>query len=77
MPQDLVQAKKLLKKHTKSGNGDVFLLLGKISKKEGNYSKAKKYFEKASKVGNVESMYEIGKMLYIGVGCTKNVKEAT
>ncbi|KAK8892813.1 hypothetical protein M9Y10_030061 [Tritrichomonas musculus] len=77
IPQDLVQAKKLLKKHSNSENGDVLLLLGKIRKKEGNLSKAKKYFEKASKVGNAESMYEIGKMLYKGVGCTKNVKEAT
>lgn len=77
IPQDLVQANKLLKKYSKSENGDVILLLGKISKKEGNHTKAKKFFEQSSKVGNAESMYEIGKMHYKGIGCTKNEKEAT
>lgn len=76
IPQDLDKAKKILKKHLRSNNPDILLLYGKIMKKEKKYSKAMKYFDIASKSGCVETMYEYGKLLYKGRGCSKNEKEA-
>lgn len=54
----------------------IFLLNGLICKKEEDYINAKKYFSIAANSGNVEAMYEIGKMYYKGVPSQKNEKEA-
>ena len=74
--QNLPKAEKILKKHMKEKVPSVYLLYGKIMKKEKNYAKAFKYFEKASTRGNAEAMYNYAKMLFNGFGCQPNKKKA-
>lgn len=76
IPPDLEKAKSLLADHLDSENSSILYLYGKVNKKESNFADAKKYFEKASKLGSPEAMYEYGKLLYKGQGCTKNENEA-
>ena len=45
-------------------------------KKEHSYAAAKCYFEKSSDSGNPEANYELGKLYYNGVCCTKNKVKA-
>ena len=76
IPQDVEKAKSVLTKSLDSGNSLVSLLYGKAIKKEGDTEAAKKYFEKAAKSGNAEAMYELGKLYYKGLGCSKSEKDA-
>lgn len=76
IPRDTLKAKKYLKKYLKQNNASIFLLYGKIKKMSKKYTSALKYFEKASKGGNAQGMYEFGKMLLKGKGTNKNEKKA-
>lgn len=76
IPQDLEKAKKILNDHPDEDDPKVSLMYGKILKKEEKFEDAMRYFEMAAKAGNKDAMYECGKLLYKGVGCTKNEKEA-
>lgn len=76
IPPDIEKASKLIKKLKKSNNGSVLVIQGKIKKKKNEHTKAIKYFQKSSKLGNAEGMYEYGKMLNKGLGCSVNKKEA-
>ena len=74
VPRDLDKAKKYLKKYFEKKNPNVDVLYGIICEKEKNYNEAIQLFEKASKAGNVEAMFEYGKMLYEGKGIEKDEK---
>ncbi|KAK8898373.1 hypothetical protein M9Y10_000658 [Tritrichomonas musculus] len=73
--QDIIKAKKYLYAHLKSDQR-TFLLYGKILKKEKNRKEARKYFQKGSENGDVESMYFYAQMLFTGENGEKNVEEA-
>ena len=73
---DLDKASSLLRLHGKEKSGNVMVLKGRIFKKEKEYLKAFEFFEKASNLGNTESMYQLGKMLFKGKGCITNKREA-
>ncbi|PKB98685.1 hypothetical protein RhiirA5_430977, partial [Rhizophagus irregularis] len=51
-----------------------FLFHGKGIEK--NKSEALKYFEKAAEDGFRVALYNVGKMYYDGVGCTKDIEKA-
>ena len=76
VPKDFLKAKKYLSKCLNKDDGRVFLLYGKILKKEKKFSEARNYFQKGSKKGNSESMYYYAKMLILGEGGNKNEDEA-
>ncbi|KAK8845724.1 hypothetical protein M9Y10_020642 [Tritrichomonas musculus] len=76
IPKDHPKAKKILKKYLKGKNGTILFLYGKIKKKEGDMMKAMKYLDKASKLGNGQAMYEIGKIFFKGINCQKDEKKA-
>ena len=61
-PEDLETAKTYLQSQFKSNNATIFFLYGKIMEKEKNLIKQKEFFEKASKLGSGEAMYELGKI---------------
>lgn len=76
IPKDVKKAKKDLKKSFKLNDSRLYLLYGKILMKENNPSKAKKYFNKASKGGNAEAQYEYGNLVLRGKGVKHNTKKA-
>lgn len=51
---------------------NYFLLEGKKYKKENKYKDAMNDFLKSFELGNFESIYEYGKMIYKGLGTTIN-----
>lgn len=73
---NLELAEKYLEKQSKSHNGTVFLLYGRVMRKFEKFDIAQKYFKKGANLGNNEAMYEYGKMMNRGEGCEKNEKEA-
>lgn len=76
IPSDFLRAKKYLSQYLNKDDGRVFLLYGKILKKENKKSEARSYFQKGCKKGNSEAMYKYGKMLFLGEGGEKNESEA-
>ena len=76
IPQDLNKAEEILSNYQNEENSEIDLLNGLIKKKTKDYEKAFKYFEMASKTGNADAQYEFGKLLYKGLGCKENKKEA-
>lgn len=64
--KNTTEAKYILKKFLNEKDSDVYFLYGKILKKEHKYNEAIKYFRKSSKLGSLEAMYEIGKLLLKG-----------
>lgn len=76
IPSDLQKAAQYLSKIGSVSDYRVLVLKGKICIKENKFSEATKYFEKGVKEGNGECMYQYAKMLFLGNGITKNMKEA-
>ena len=76
VPKDLSKAKKILKKQLKKNDASVLYLYGKIEKKERNFQKAAKYFEKATKRGSTEAMHSYAKLCFNGKGCPQSYKNA-
>lgn len=75
IPQYLTKARKLIQ--TKLANNEELssLLIGKILKKEKNYTQSKDFFLKSIELGNAEAMYEYGKMIYKQLFSSTNNKE--
>ncbi|KAK8886585.1 hypothetical protein M9Y10_042049 [Tritrichomonas musculus] len=76
IPQDLQEAKEILKGINDESDADYLLQMGRISKEEKEYSVATEYFEKASKEGNAEAMFYYGEMLFEGKGVEKDEVKA-
>ena len=75
-PQDLEKAKLLITKISSTNDFRLHLLEGLISYKENKYTEAIKHFQNGTKAGDIESIYHYGKMLFLGEGTKKNIKEA-
>lgn len=76
VPQDLVKAEEIMMNFSVKNDPEIQLLLGLIKKKNGDYKKAIEFFKIASRSGNGESHYELGKMLYKKLGCSSNKPKA-
>lgn len=76
VPQDFEEARQILNDIKDDTDADRLVLLGKIERKEKNFSKAREFFQKASKAGNADAMFYIGKMLKKGEDCEKDEKAA-
>ena len=76
IPRDLEKAKMYLTERLKEKNSNIKLLYGKILLHEKNFSEAKIYIKKSVRKGNAKAIYEYGKMLYLGNGCTQNTYRA-
>lgn len=63
VPQNLEAAWKILSNYTKSNDGRIFCLLGKIMKKRNEFKDAKKYYKIGIKLNDPESMYKYGIMM--------------
>ncbi|KAK8857781.1 hypothetical protein M9Y10_016193 [Tritrichomonas musculus] len=72
IPQNFIKARKLIKNKLMDNQSNYFLLEGKIYKKENKYKDAMNEFLKSFELGNFESIYEYGKMIYKGLGTTIN-----
>lgn len=71
--QDLQKAKKYLLKQLNANDSRIDILYSKICMKEKNYKEAIKYFEKQAKMNDFYAMYKYGKMMFLGLGCEKNI----
>ena len=74
--QDLHKAKRILRENQQIDEKNKIVLKALIYKANKKYSKAVKYFEKGIKLNDLESMYEYGKLLFIGQGIKKNDNKA-
>lgn len=70
------QAKFYLEPFLKCHDGTIYLLYGRVLKKQSKYQEARRYFWKASKEGSSDGMYEYGKMLFKGEGGERNIEDA-
>ncbi|KAK8852791.1 hypothetical protein M9Y10_017781 [Tritrichomonas musculus] len=77
IPQNLVEAEKILNEINQEPNIPINFLYGKLYKKMDKYSLALEHFKKGSKEGDKECLYEYGKMLFLGEGIKKNDFKAT
>ncbi|KAK8847297.1 hypothetical protein M9Y10_019884 [Tritrichomonas musculus] len=74
--KDLEKAKKIIHSISKTKDNQIFVLNGKIAKKEKNFKEARYHFLNGLKNKDDESIYKYAKMLFLGEGGKKNEKEA-
>lgn len=68
IPRNHKKAAKLIEMRLKDDKSMYYLLCEKIAKKENLYEEAKSNLEESIKLGKNESMYELGKVYYKGIG---------
>lgn len=76
IPKNINKLTKLLDSYLKDNEALYMLLKGKNYKNEKNYEDAINCFKKSIELDNEEAMYEYGKMLVDGKGCSVNVEDA-
>ena len=74
--KNIQKAKLYLKNKLNDNNDSIMLLYGKILIHEKQLKEAKEIIFQCTKKGNIEAMYEYGKILFFGRGCEKNEKKA-
>lgn len=74
--QDFTKANEYLSKIHRSDKEVILLLKGLISHKMNKFKKSIQYFEKGTKIGSKECIYQYAKMLFLGEGIKKNTKQA-
>ena len=74
IPLNLKKAKERLDSIER--NGEYYMLYRKLMRKERDYENAKKYFNKAIKRGNAETMYNYGKMILYGEGSNSSKEKS-
>ena len=74
--QDFTKANEYLSKIHRYDKEVILLLKGLISHKMNKFKKSIQYFEKGTKIGSKECIYQYAKMLFLGEGIKKNTKQA-
>lgn len=70
--QDFTKAEYYLSIISQKQDKRIYVLNGRMSRKKDKYSEAVRYFKEGSNAGESESMFEYGKMLFLGEGVKKN-----
>ncbi|KAK8843895.1 hypothetical protein M9Y10_024977 [Tritrichomonas musculus] len=57
---DINKAKSYLENYLESNNSEILNLYGQILQKQKYYTSSLEYYERSSKLGNIDSIYNIG-----------------
>ncbi len=77
--EDIEELERYLEKESRQGDRDMMFFLANIYQKSfqtEEYGRAKLLYEKAVKLGSVESLTNLGDMYFQGLGVRKNLKKA-
>lgn len=74
--EELERASTILSEIEPSQDKRVYCLTGLISLKKNKYLESVKHFLEGTKAGDLDSIYEYGKMLFIGECVKKSIKES-